>query len=79
MTLTVKQVAAELQVGPDLIRSWIAYGHLRAINLAAKPLGRPVWRIERHHLDDFLRRRETAPKVPTVRRRPEQRVPTRYF
>jgi excisionase family DNA binding protein len=79
MILTVQQVADELQVGPDTVRGWIATGQLKARNLARKMGSRPVWRIERDALDEFLRRRETAPKVPTVRRRPEERAPTRYF
>ena len=49
--LTVTEVAGRLKVNRDKVLGWIAYGRLKAVNMAKSQLGRPRWRIR---LADFL-------------------------
>ncbi|QBD80465.1 DNA-binding protein [Ktedonosporobacter rubrisoli] len=54
--LTVEEVAAEIRVHPDTVRSWIRSGELVAVDI-----GRG-YRIYRSDLNDFLERRKTGKK-----------------
>jgi excisionase family DNA binding protein len=53
-TLTVEEVAAELRVHPDTVRTWIRSGELDAIDIGRE------YRIYRADLDEFLRHRRTG-------------------
>lgn len=54
--LTVEEVAENLRVNPDTVRSWIRSGELDAINVGGK------YRIYQSDLDDFIERRRTGRK-----------------
>jgi hypothetical protein len=58
---TPPQLAKQLGVGPRKILAWIASGELTAINLAADPSGRPVWRITADALERFFASRQATP------------------
>lgn len=80
-TWTVPRLAEELAVKEQVILQWIRSGELKACNLAANAKGRrPRWRILPNDLEDFLRRRSTAPAAatPAPRRRPRSTA-TEYF
>ena len=55
--LTVKQVAAELQISPWLVRQIIARGELRAHRV-----GGNVLRVSREQLDSYL---QSVAQLPT--------------
>jgi excisionase family DNA binding protein len=55
-TLTVEDVAAELRVHPDTVRTWIRTGELDAVDIGRE------YRIYRADLDEFIRRRRTGKK-----------------
>jgi excisionase family DNA binding protein len=55
--LTVKQVAAELNVDEKTVRRWIQSGELIALNIGRL---RPEYRVSRSNLDDFIERRQTG-------------------
>jgi excisionase family DNA binding protein len=52
--LTVDEVAAELRVNPETVRTWIRAGELDAIDLGRE------YRIYRADINDFLQRRRTG-------------------
>ncbi len=54
--LTVDEVANELRVHPDTVRSWIRSGELVAVDIGRE------YRIYRSDLDDFIERRKTGKK-----------------
>ena len=73
--LTPAEAAAELRVTAEQIRSLIRRGELAAINVGGGAK-RPLYRIGRQALDEFLSRRQQAgPAVKPVRikRRPSVR------
>jgi len=77
--LKVSQLAESWGVAGDKIRGWLASGELAGINLAAKPSGRPRWRIRASDAERFLQRRQTIPAVSQPRKRqPTNRI-TEYF
>jgi len=55
-TLTVEDVAAELRVHPDTVRTWIRSGELVAVDIGRE------YRIYRSDLDNFIERRKTGRK-----------------
>ena len=67
------EVARLLGVGETKVLGWVKSGELAAVNLAAKTLGRPRYRISPQALDDFLAGRqanppEEAPARPRLRK-----------
>ena len=63
--LTINQVAKQLQLSHDAVRSLIASGDLPAANVG-QGKQRASWRIQPEALDDFLARRSTRHhKMPT--------------
>ncbi len=68
-TLTPPQLAKDYGVNPDKVLAWIHSGELRAVNVAAKPNGRPRWRIKAEDLEAFELRRSAVPTKTTRRRR----------
>jgi excisionase family DNA binding protein len=54
--LTVEEVASELRVHPETVRSWIRTGELDAVDIGRE------YRIYRADLDDFIQRRRTGKK-----------------
>ena len=68
-TLTPPQYAKKLGISPDKVLAWIRSGELRAINVAAKPGGRPRWRISEAAIEAFEARRSATPPTKPVRRR----------
>jgi excisionase family DNA binding protein len=73
--LTPAEAAAELRVTAEQIRSLIRRGELAAINVGGGAK-RPLYRIGRQALDEFLSRRwQAGPAVKPVRvkRRPSVR------
>jgi excisionase family DNA binding protein len=63
-TLTPPEVAARLRVSADKVLGWIAAGELPAVNVAARPGGRPRWRIDAAALRAFEARRSSQPAAP---------------
>jgi excisionase family DNA binding protein len=53
--LTVEQIAKELQVSEDFVRSLI-----RSKQLPAYRIGKKEYRIKREDYDDFLKKRRTT-------------------
>lgn len=68
--LTPPQLAREWGVSADKVRAWIESGELRAVNLAARPGGRPRYRMDPADALAFEARREAggAPRAPRRRR-----------
>ena len=69
--LTPPEVARQLRVSADKVRTWISAGELAAIDVATRRGGRPRWRIDPKAIEDFERRRQAIP-VTTTRRRKRQ-------
>jgi excisionase family DNA binding protein len=68
--LTVKQVADALRVNTDTVYGWINYGHLPAVDISTqRRAGRPRWRVNPEELAEFLKRRQSGPPQPILRRR----------
>ncbi len=55
-TLTVEDVAAELRVHADTVRTWIRTGELDAVDVGRE------YRIYRADLDEFIKNRRTGRK-----------------
>lgn len=51
-SLTIEQVAEELNVGQPLIRSLLRTGELRGIQIG----GRGIWRVATTDIEDYVRR-----------------------
>jgi hypothetical protein len=66
--LTPNELARVLRVSPDRIRQWIASGELKAVNTAAVVCGKPRYVVLPHHLEEFTRRRASAPPLKPARR-----------
>lgn len=66
--LTVKQVAAALQVRQHAVLTLIKSGALRGVDIALRPGSRPRWRIMADDLDAFLLKRTHAAAGPRKRR-----------
>jgi hypothetical protein len=70
--LSPPQVAQRYGVKADKVLVWIRSGELRAVNVAARPMGRPRWRITEADLIVFESRRTAKPPPPATRRRRKQ-------
>jgi len=68
-TVTPPALARHYGVSPDKIVGWINSGELAAINVAAKPNGRPRWRITAEAVIEFEQRRSSKPPITPTRRR----------
>jgi excisionase family DNA binding protein len=80
-SLTPPQLAKQLGVKPDKVRTWIKSGQLAATNVAKKPGGRPRYRISEAAIEEFERKRQgAAPPTPARKRRmkSDDRV-TKFF
>ena len=72
-TLSVKKVAALLEVKPPRVIALIQKGELFASDISVSK-GRATWRIRQEDLDGFLLRRQHQPPAPRRRRRKPQGV-----
>jgi excisionase family DNA binding protein len=69
--LTPPAVAEMLGISAEKVLTWVRNGDLRAVNVATRLGGRPLWRIRRTDLEAFLAARENPPRVErSPRRRP---------
>ena len=67
--LTVADVAAQLGLAkPDTVYDWIRNGALAAVNIAANPGGRALWRIAPQAFEQFLSNRTAKPLRKATRR-----------
>ena len=73
-----REVAARLRVSVDKVRSWIASGKLRAVNVG-DGLKRPRWRIRESDLAEFEQSRLSQPPPKPARRRRKDPSITEYF
>ena len=68
-SLTPPQVAKMLKVNPDKVLNWIRAGKLHAVNVTAKPGGRPRYRIAMGDVEAFRKGpRTSSPKKPSRRK-----------
>ncbi|QDU37659.1 Helix-turn-helix domain protein [Maioricimonas rarisocia] len=67
--LTVRELAAQLQIKADTVRDLIRRGELRAVNVARNPNGRPRWRIPPEAVAEFEATRAPKPAEPRRKRR----------
>jgi len=67
--MTTCDVATRLGVSVDLVRTWIASGELRAVDVSAKRGRRPTWRVELEALEAFLASRANRMLESRSRRR----------
>lgn len=80
MTLTIKQVAAELQTSVKSVQAWIIAGELRAFSVSRKIGSRkPRWRVTAEALTEFMATRATAPAKAKVCRRRQANEPVERF
>lgn len=76
--LTVAEVAEQLAISADQVRTLIASGRLRAVNLGTG-LRRTCWRISPEAVGDMLAARGASPQ-PKARRKATRLPPVRdYF
>ena len=68
-TITPPQLAERYAINVDKVLGWIRSGELAAINVAAKPNGRPRWRITAEAVIEFEQRRSSKPPITPTRRR----------
>jgi hypothetical protein len=73
--ITPPEIARRYGIKPDKVLGWIKAGELRAVNVAARPTGRPRWRITEADLLVFENRR-AAKAPPPVDRRRQQKDPS---
>lgn len=66
---TPPQIAEQLGIEPQKVRTWIQRGELVASNVADRVDGRPRWRVSASELEAFLARRQSRPPVKAARRR----------
>lgn len=68
--LTPGAVAKVLSLSKtDKVLAWIKTGELVAVNVAAKPGGKPRWRIASDELEKFLAKRSAGSRHQFARRR----------
>lgn len=67
-SLSPRQLAHYLGVGPSKVLQWIRSGRIRAVNLASDPAGRPRWHVTPEALQEFLAARAATPAAPRPRR-----------
>jgi hypothetical protein len=66
---SVSDLCRRWKVGPDKIRGFLRRGELIGINLATNLSARPQWRITPESVDQFERRRSSAPPGKLLRKR----------
>lgn len=66
--LTPKEVAAMWNVDRESVYAWIHSGELKAINVAVKAGGRPIYRIDPKDLAVFAQSRVERPAAKPVLR-----------
>jgi excisionase family DNA binding protein len=76
---TAPEVAKLFHVSDDKVRSLIASGELRAVNLASRAGRRPRWRISAADLATFEARRAAVPARPVPKRRRKPNRVVEYF
>jgi excisionase family DNA binding protein len=76
---TPPQIAKQLGVSADKVVGWIRAGEIRAINVAARPGGRPRFRVGEADLIAFEQRRSAVPTTPTPRRRKKPANVEKFF
>jgi hypothetical protein len=70
---SVASLCRRWRIGPDKVRAFIRRGELIAINLATRLCGKPQWRVTAESVEQFERRRSSAPPPkPAGRRRSPQ-------
>jgi excisionase family DNA binding protein len=72
--LSVREVAERLGVRRAGVLALIRAGELRAVDVALRRGGRPLWRIDPDDLEAFVARR-TRPAAPRRRRRRTKKLP----
>jgi hypothetical protein len=70
---SVADLCRRWKVGPDKIHRFIRRGELLAVNVATNLSARPQWRITREAVEQFERRRSSAPTPKPPRRRRQAR------
>jgi len=70
--LTPPALARRYGVHPLKVLGWIRSGELRALNVAARPNGRPRWRITQQDIAEFEAGRAATPPPP--KRQPRRRA-----
>jgi len=76
--LLLPEVAERLRVPPRTVRTWLATGELRGIEVSTKRGNwRPRYVVDEADLEDFERRRATMPAPPPrkTRRTPAENPP----
>ncbi|MDZ7620836.1 MAG: helix-turn-helix domain-containing protein [Patescibacteria group bacterium] len=69
-TLSPAEVAKQLGVGGDKVRTWIESGEMPALNVAATKGKRPRWRVTEEGLAAFVASRQNRlPEPKPMRRR----------
>lgn len=78
--LTPPEVARLWRIRHDKVLAWIRSGELRAVNVTAKPGGRPTYRIDPDDLKAFADRRAAVP-LPrrSKQRKREQTQPGKEY
>lgn len=71
---TVADLCRRWKVGPDKIRAFLRRGELVGVNVATNLSGRPQWRITRESVEQFEKRRTTAPPPKPKRRKRQPRI-----
>lgn len=79
--LTPPQIARERQIRVGKVLGWIRSGELAAVNCAARPHGRPRWRVSAEALAKFDSARSNRRELPQEVRRSQRRHEevTQYF
>ena len=77
--LTVKVIAAKLDVRQEAVLTLIRSGQLKAFSIALKPGGKPRWRISSDALKEFIDSRTFQPAAPRRRRRSKEKKIRKYF
>jgi hypothetical protein len=72
-SFSVRGFARYYRIGEGKVRAWIRTGELVAVNVSSSP-GKPQWRITARSIEQFERRRSSAPlpKAPRRRRVPDE-------
>jgi hypothetical protein len=66
---SVADLCRRWKIGPDKIHAFIRRGELMAVNVATNLAGRPQWRVTPESVEQFERRRTSAPPPKPLRRR----------
>jgi hypothetical protein len=66
---TVTDLARRWRIGEDKIRAFLRRGELVGLNVAANMSGKPQWRVTVESVEQFERKRTSAPPPKPQRRR----------